>query len=214
MTRIGRGIGVALATLSLSGVASAQRLERDEPLRGRDALAEPAPAPKVEAPPTRYTPTSPCVGATGCRFYGWQTFLAGIGGFALGAGGTFALHESGFALAYSVWTLGAPAIHLAHKAPGKAVASLGLNLAVPLLGGQMTYDAALRDCRAEQRLNACEGVHLSRWGGLLVGMAIASVADSLLLGWEKAEARPARAASIGVQLGWSAGPRVGLGGTF
>jgi hypothetical protein len=78
----------------------------------------------------------------------------------------------------------------------------------------MVYDAALRDCRAENRLNACEGVYLSRWVGVLLGMALASAGDALLFGWEKAEARPARAASIGVQLGWSVGPRIGLGGAF
>jgi hypothetical protein len=103
MTRIGRGIGVALATLSLSGVAFAQRLERDEPLRGREAFAEPAPAPKVEAPPTRYTPSAPCVGATGCRFYGWQTILADVGGFAASAALAAAFRgEAGFWAGYGV----------------------------------------------------------------------------------------------------------------
>jgi len=141
--------GLLLCLLSINSIASAQAAPPTtpspelpppilEPLTFEPTTQAPPPSlpPTVEPPkPPQRTAlrdnerSSSIEGAsvrTHKHWYGWQTLLVDLGSVL-----TIPLGGVGLA----GYALGAPIVHLAHGQVGRGVGSLGLRLALPLVGG-------------------------------------------------------------------------------
>ncbi len=110
------------------------------------------------------------------RWYGWQTLTTdgvAIGLVLVGASAESTAVALGGAALYG---LGAPVIHEKHGQPGKAFASLGLRVTLPLALGYVSYEA--------QGGNHCgrELCELATFGeGFLVGIGVAILIDAAVL---------------------------------
>ncbi|MBI2393511.1 MAG: hypothetical protein HYV09_28280 [Deltaproteobacteria bacterium] len=92
-------------------------------------------------------------------------------------------------LSLALYSVGAPIVHLAHERPGAALASLGLHTVLPTASAYLLLRQGV--C-LDDRTGADEICTSSIYGGLLLGMAVATTIDALALAHE-AE-RPARTA--------------------
>jgi hypothetical protein len=117
-----------------------------------------------------------------------------------------------FALGLVGYGLGAPIIHLAHHHPGRALASLGLRLAAPLvtagIGSQLRtcFVTPSYDCDVQSAADSHAAI------GLLLGAAGAMVIDTAWLGAaEPARPVPSWTPTVGATRSTFS---VGLAGTF
>ena len=154
------------------GLASAPVLrEREEPHPGEAlGIVVPAPTPKPE---------------TEAVWYGWQILLLDTttASLAVGTDG----------VAYPVFALGGPIVHLAHRHYGRAGISLGLRLALPAIGAAVGVDLAGHQCDANPDCWGFEVISGGAVGGL-IGMVAASILDMAALSWDSRERVPPRSA--------------------
>jgi hypothetical protein len=121
------------------------------------------------------------------HWYGWQTLpLDGVAtGLFLAAAAD--QHDTPlFGVSGVVYFAGAPVVHLAHRRPELALASLGLRLVTPLIGGALGnhYD----DCNSAtvDRDLKCS----TKWAvtGIAIGGLTAALLDDALFAWQPATA--------------------------
>jgi len=101
------------------------------------------------------------------EWYGWQTATADVAAGALFVGGWAADEDLPAAFAAVLYVSGGPIVHGGHGQLGQALASLGLRLVLPFLGG-LVADIAHGDRRI----------------GLLAGAVPAAATDAIVLAWE------------------------------
>ena len=170
-------------------------------LAGGVARAQPA-----SAPPPGAVPAPPPAGAeTVTRSYGLQILAVDA---AVVAGSIAA--ESGEVLVGG-YLLGGPLVHAANGNGGRVLASVGLRIALPLGGGLVGAAIGESRCaRSEDPEFLCGLGEVA--GGLLVGMAAATIVDSAVLARKQVEvpgaAPPAGLVRVG---GVSATPDLGVG---
>jgi len=138
------------------------------------------------------------------HWYGWQTLasdgaslglmLAGIVTAAEHAGlyddETPVMANVAATLGLAGYAAGAPVMHLVHERPGAAAASLGLRLALPLLGGAL--GAQSQTCPPPSTSGDDYGN--CGLGGLVLGLSAgvlaAVIIDATALSFERVEAEP------------------------
>lgn len=193
--RIACLLGVLLISTTSASLAAAD--ENDETT---DDVTE---APTVAAAPRPAQEPS--------RWYGWQTLATD--GLALGSGIVGASTDTGAlgTFALGTYLVGAPIVHLAHDAPGRAFGSLALRAGLPaaglLAGCQLDQDDGMFGCLGGAAL------------GVVIGMGAAIAIDSAALAWTDAKTTPVDAHPKGLALGptFSVGKGaygLGLGGVF
>lgn len=111
----------------------------------------------------------------------------------------------GVGVGIATLALGAPALHLYHHQPGRAAASLGLRVALPLVGMAIGAAGAQRGTDAEIALPAI---------GAVLGLAAASLFDITYLSRAEDTAKPARMLAPAFSAGPNGNVRFGIGGTF
>jgi hypothetical protein len=136
-------------------------------------------------------------------WYGAQVLTADALSFAivaLGAGVAGSDSDSGNGLAeagLATYLIAPPVIHLLHGRPGMAPASLGIRIALPILG--LVLGNAAQNCDPRQRTadtGICSG---PGWAiGLLAGVAAASAVDAAAFSWDNPQRDTAGGASFGV----------------
>ena len=152
------------------------------------------------------------------RWYGWQTLVTdgiSLSALVVGAsiesretggpgGGTTSLLWLGF-LGYEA----APAVvHAAHRNPGRAFASMGIRLGMPLAGAFLGASLA-SDCNR----NLCEAGGAGV--GVLLGMAGAIAIDAAVFSYDDAKRAPSRRAGLRPLIAWTPHSAwVGLGGAL
>ncbi len=136
-----------------------------------DGLAEPSPPPPVEMVVTH-------------EWYGRETLLfdAGAGLLFLGARPASGVLESTLNGIGSLAFLSGPfGVHLAHQRTGAAFASLGLRVALPLIGfaiGLRNADCEADDSERGALSGDCRLDETPAFRGALIGAAVASAIDS------------------------------------
>lgn len=137
----------------------------------------PYPCPQDEDAPCNQKPKSD-------HWYGWQTLTidgASIGLLLLSAS---AGSEGGALLATMSYGLGAPVVHFVHGRPGAGLLSLGMRVALPLVGGAI--GSATADCgHPEFEASLC-GVG-ETIVGIAIGVSTAIALDAALLARETVE---------------------------
>jgi hypothetical protein len=192
--RIGfqRWLAGCVAVATLVSVSAAARAEGEDTKDRRDPSC-----PCAARVPVTNAPDRPLVD----RWYGWET--AAFDGAALAMGITMvATHPSSPSpvllpvFAATTFYAGAPAMHLAHGHVDKALGSLGLRAALPVLtalGGMAVLTAGKADF--EDRLG---GVTTGMVLGYGVGAVAAAVLDATLIANERVPAPPPRDAGIAI----------------
>jgi len=152
----------AFTFASTSAVASEGEVELAASAPGSSDA--PPPAPSVPKPARR------------SRWYGWQNLAADgaslslvVSGLAVGDKGGSYLAGAGAA----GWALGGPLIHFGHKNPGRAMASFGLHVVLPVGLGAGTVALVCR--------GGGDFCGLLAFPGALVGVVIAVVVDGAVL---------------------------------
>ncbi len=120
---------------------------------------------------------------TETTWYGWQTLTAD----ALSMGALFATKGDGATVGFVGYLAGAPIIHAAHGNVAKGAGSVGLRLALPVIGGGIGLAAA--NCNGPSGVCPFEAFGF----GFLGGMGAAVVIDSAALAYER---RPPRLAGV------------------
>ena len=126
------------------------------------------------APPPREAP----------RWYGWQTFAVDSVAGAIFLGAIADDHNSLlFGLSGVTFSLGAPAIHVAHGRWGVAVGSLGMRMLGPFVGTMIGSGA---DVRASANGDAGSDTH-GKWSviGAGIGGLVVSVIDGVILAYDQ-----------------------------
>jgi hypothetical protein len=160
------------------------------------------------------------------RWYGWQTLAADavpatllVAGVALDDGTSPSLYGA----AALTFVVGGPVIHAVHDHAGKALGSLGLRLALPVVGVVIGSSVAppLNPCPALPGGECEESDSTPVLLGGVFGMTAASIIDSALLAYEAetpaAERRRLATPSLRATPTFAiseTGARVGLVGTF
>lgn len=111
----------------------------------------------------------------------------------------------GVGVGVATLALGAPALHLYHHQPGRAVASLGLRVGLPLAGMAIGAAGAQKGTDAEIALPAI---------GAVIGVVAASAIDIGYLSRAEDTAKPARVLAPTFAAGPNGNVRFGIGGTF
>ncbi len=131
------------------------------------------------------------------HWYGWQTLsLDGVAtGLFLAAAADH--HDTAlFGVSGVAYFVGAPVVHLAHRRPEMALASLGLRLVTPLIGGALGnhYD----DCNSTT-VDRDRDVNCStKWAvtGIAIGGLTAALLDGALFAWQPETVAPRSAARL------------------
>ena len=145
-----------LAVLTISTVAAAQP-------PGLTPMQEPVAPERVEVEPA----------------YRLQTAGVDLSALLMMSTGS----SAGVGAGIATLALGAPALHLYHHQPGRAVASLGLRVGLPLIGMAIGAGAAQKGTDAEIAL---PGI------GAVIGLVAASAIDIGYLSRAEDTAKPAR----------------------
>jgi hypothetical protein len=158
-------------------------------------VAEPAALPKAVSPPAEVA-----------RWYGGDTLTTDGISLALALAGGIAEPngEALFWMAGGGYVLGAPIVHLVHGNPGRAAASLGLRVALPM--AFFGVGTTIEDCRGQDFCGVRSFVI-----GVPLGMVAAMALDAAVLARDTVH-RPvalAPTASFGPN-----GTTVGLAGSF
>ena len=183
--------------------------------------------PSVKFPPQSAKTVAPSEQTVDGEWYGWQTLIADGAALTLFVGGA-ALSDTGsggrtaailpLALGGSAFFLGTPTIHATHGNWGTAAGSLGLRVALPLLGTEI--GAGIDRCGVgydESELCPVGGMAF----GALIGLGTAMGIDAALLSYEHASTPASNSAPAPVTI--SAMPYafadrnravLGLSGTF
>ena len=161
-----------------------------------------APRTLAEAPPPdwgRYEP-----GRWGQRepkqqWYGWQILLPTLASDAVFIGGvaSSATFDGGLYVALAGLVghgFSGPIVHLAHGHPLKALASLGLEAALP---AAFLATALLSPCNGG---DVCAGPLFAGLIGVPIALTAGAAIDSSALAWEDCPAAPARAGSVSYSL--------------
>jgi hypothetical protein len=198
-------------------------------VRAPELPAQAATSPMPICAPAPSAVDAPMVDA----WYGWQTLTFDGAALAMGltlvaanpADGSTVADTLGYG-AGATFLLGAPAVHLAHEHPWKALASIGLRAGLPvataLVGGFFASSSGRNgsgqsvDGAIQQFGNVWTGVVL----GSLVGAVGASALDATLIAHERVPAAPPRA-TVGAITTWAPtvsllpqGAAVGVRGTL
>lgn len=162
---IGRAVcGAAVAALLF--LARAGDAHAAPPQKGFAVGRRPAPAPApVDTRPQRW--------------YGWQILTADVAivGLVIAATSGDGEPEPAANILGLLYPTASPFIHLAHDQSGKALGSLGLRLALPLLGGLIGFAAHECDLLGP---GPCRAADVGAVAGVLAATAI----DSAWLAWE------------------------------
>jgi len=161
----------ALAILTVVAPAWAENVP-PEPQSEKPAVAK-APQPEKTDPPTQL------------RWYGWQTLMADGASASLIAAGLSSETSVAF-FGLGTYVFSAPIIHGAHDKGWQGVASLGLRVTLPLVGG--VAGGAAADCGAGGGMFC--GLGETVIGGM-VGMIGAAIIDSAALAYDRVPAAPA-----------------------
>jgi hypothetical protein len=187
---------------------------------------EPTPtrAPVAAAPtPALASVTLDAAPATATEWYGWQPLLIDLSSIALVAAGVArggTTSEATSIAGASLFTLGAPIVHLAHGHSGRAAGSVALRTLVPagglatglLLGAALSSPGTAQDPLSKVD-NMFGGALLGGGAGVLAAMIV----DDVVLSRDRAQRdaapdlRPRFEPRIGASPG---GATVGVGGTF
>ena len=167
---------------------------------------------RAEAP--RFDP----VAVRGQRhWYGWQVLLVDLGalafsGAALGSGSTALTYVAG-----GIQLFGPPIVHWSHGRVGAGFGSMGIRVALPLLGALVGYSNA--KCTRGYSLEDCSPQVIATVIGLGIGQIVASIVDIASLSYESTSPSSAQRTPRGPQ--WSAsivptahGLEMGVGGSF
>lgn len=150
------------------------------------------------------------------RWYGWQTLIAdGISLTTIVVGASLESDSTrgpGSASTSLLWLgfLGyevAPAVvHAAHRNPGRAFASMGIRLGMPLAGAFLGASLA-SDCNR----NLCEAGGAGI--GVMLGMAGAMAIDAAVFSYDDAKRAPGRRGGLRPLIAWTPHSAwIGLGG--
>jgi len=183
----------------------------------------PTTAQPTAAQPTDAQPFDPVAVRSHRRWYGWQVLLVDLGALAFSAA---ALAADSRALVYTagaVQFFGPPIVHWTHGRVGAGFGSMGMRLALPLLGAFVGYGTTECTVRYSSYGYAsgedCSDQSTALVIGLAAGQIIASVLDIAALSYETDSVATARRAPRGPQ--WSAsivptphGLQLGVGGSF
>ena len=157
-------------------------------------------------------PPRPDTPAPSATSYAGQVVLADLAGVV--GTGLMLSNTRQVKTSFAPVLLASPIVHLVHGNPGKAAASLLLNVGVPLAGAFLTYSLDRATCTPSDN-GGCgpEGAV----PGALLGFLIAVVLDASLLAHESpapapAPARPSLAPSL--SLSRAGGGTIGLTGNF
>jgi hypothetical protein len=182
------------------------QVERPEPV-----LHDVAPQPQAEQPshpatkPAALPPPAPKRTEV-ARWYGDKTLMTDGGALAFALAGAISGDngEPLFWIAGSGYVLGAPIVHLVHGNPGRAAASLGLRVALPI--AFFGVGTTMEDCHGQDFCGFGSFVI-----GVPIGMAAAIALDAAVLARDTVH-RPVAivpTASVGPN-----GTTIGLAGTF
>lgn len=166
------------------------------------AAAEPPPP---RAPTAEVAPAPPTITTR----YGAQLIVGEFAGVSAAGLGVAVGGEAGLMVGAGAWMLSAPAIHLAHGNPGRAVVSVALRQGLlwtgALIGAQVP-------CGPVNEHNEC---HIrGAFGGALIGYGAAIVIDALFVA-RATHAAPTRAPRWSPTLAASSsGASVGVAGVF
>lgn len=166
------------------------------------AIAEPPPP---RAPTPEVAPASPTITSR----YGAQILVGEFAGVSAAGVGAVVGEETGALVGAGVWMLSAPAIHLAHGNPGRAVVSVALRQGLlwsgALIGSQLP-------CAPVTEHRNC---HLGRAvGGAMIGYGAAVIIDALFLA-RTTRAAPTRAPTWSPTLAAAPeGVSLGVAGVF
>jgi hypothetical protein len=131
-----------------------------------------------EAPVVPLTPDADDQPPVEKHWYGWQVLAADAGGLLATVG---CVSISGADACLIPFLIAAPSVHLAHSRPMSALASVGLRVALPIVGAAIAVQAA--NCSEDEWLCG-----LSEMGvGVMIGTVAASVLDLALLSTETRE---------------------------
>ena len=230
------------SVLTLLGATSpAAAADEAPPVPGPSSPARaPLPAGAPELPAQAATSPMPiCAPAPNAvdvpmvdAWYGWQTLAFDGAALAMGltlvaanpADGTVA-GTLGYG-AGATFLLGAPAVHLAHEHPWKALASVGLRAGLPvvtaLMGGFFASSSGRHDSRPSVDGAVQEFGYV--WAGVVLGSLVgavgASALDATFIAHERVPAVPPRA-TVGAITTWAPtvsllpqGAAVGVRGTL
>jgi hypothetical protein len=112
------------------------------------------------------------------RWYSDET-LALDGAAAVTAAFAMAARSEAWAVSGPVYLLGAPVVHFVHDRPLAGLASIGMRLVLPVLGGAVSQGLNERECRD------CFGFSKEFVAGFFMGASIAMGLDALLLANEE-----------------------------
>jgi hypothetical protein len=150
------------------------------------------------------------------RWYGWQTLITdGISLSALVVGASIENQESGgpgggttslLWLGFLGYEAAPAVVHAAHRNPGRAFASMGIRLGMPLAGAFLGASLA-SDCNR----NLCEAGGAGI--GVMLGMAGAIAIDAAVFSYDDAKRAPVRRGGLRPLIAWTPHTAwVGLGG--
>lgn len=150
------------------------------------------------------------------RWYGWQTLITdGVSLTALVVGASIESRETGgpgggttslLWLGFLGYEAAPAVVHAAHRNPGRAFASMGIRLGMPLAGAFLGASLA-SDCNR----NWCEAGGAGV--GVLLGMAGAIAIDAAVFSYDDAKRGPVRRAGLKPLIAWSPHTAwIGLGG--
>jgi hypothetical protein len=150
------------------------------------------------------------------RWYGWQTLVTdGASLTALIVGASIESHETGgpgggttslLWLGFLGYEAAPAVVHAAHRNPGRAFASMGIRLGMPLAGAFLGASIASGCDR-----NLCEASGAGV--GVMLGMAGAMAIDAAVFSYDDVERAPAHRAGLRPLIAWTPHTAwVGLGG--
>ncbi|HTM23020.1 MAG TPA: hypothetical protein VL172_21015, partial [Kofleriaceae bacterium] len=122
--------------------------------------------------------------------YGVQILAVDLASVAVGAGLAYSGADDGVAgpVFVGAWSLGAPAVHLFHGNPGRALVSAGLHVGLPIAG--LSAGAAMANCSGPEHEEEwfC-GLGEALIGGMIGGI-LATGVDAAFLAVEKRAPEP------------------------